>query len=82
VHGVTRAVGRPIPGVNAFSAAVRDHDGAPVLVITLLGHQDHVPPGWASPMATAVHEAAAEISSGLGSPQARPARGPRRSSGD
>lgn len=32
--------GKPIPGVNAFSAPVFDHEHEPVLVITALGHQD------------------------------------------
>jgi DNA-binding IclR family transcriptional regulator len=65
-YGVTRAVGRPIPGVNAFSAAAFDHDGEPVIVITALGHQDHFPEAWDSDAAHAVREAAAEISSRLG----------------
>ncbi|HEV8689505.1 MAG TPA: IclR family transcriptional regulator C-terminal domain-containing protein, partial [Ideonella sp.] len=66
VHGVTRAVGKPIPGVNAFSAPVRDHEGQPVLVITALGHQDHVPSAWSSPIARAVRAAAADVSARLG----------------
>lgn len=65
-HGCTRAIGRPIPGVNAFSAPVFDHDHTPVLVLTLLGHQDHVPAAWPSPMAGAVKRAAAEVSARLG----------------
>jgi DNA-binding IclR family transcriptional regulator len=65
-HGCTRAVGRPIPGVNAFSAPVFDHDRVPVLVLTLLGHQDHVSAAWSSPMASAVKHAAAEVSARLG----------------
>jgi DNA-binding IclR family transcriptional regulator len=65
-HGVTRAVGRPIPGVNAFSAPVRDHEGEVALVITALGHQDHFPSGWSSPMAAAVRAAAAEVAGRLG----------------
>jgi DNA-binding IclR family transcriptional regulator len=65
-HGCTRAVGRPVPGVNAFSAPVFNHAGEAVLVLTLLGHQDHVPPAWTSPMATALKQAAAEVSSRLG----------------
>jgi len=65
-YGVTRAVGRPIPGVNAFSAAAFDHDGEPVIVITALGHQDHFPEAWDSDAAHAVRNAAAEISSRLG----------------
>lgn len=65
-HGCTRAVGRPIPGVNAFSAPSFDHDGQPVVVLTLLGHQDHVASGWTSAMAAAVRRAAAEVSARLG----------------
>jgi len=65
-HGCTRAVGRPIPGVNAFSAPAFDHEGVPVVVLTLLGHQDHVPSAWSSPMAAAVTRAAAEVSARLG----------------
>jgi len=65
-HRCIRAVGRPMPGVNAFSAPVFDHAAEPVLAITLLGHQDHVAAGWASPMAVALQQAAAEISTRLG----------------
>lgn len=65
-HGCTRAVGRPIPGVNAFSAPAFDHDGEVALVLTLLGHQDNVPSAWSSAMASAVKRAAAEVSSRLG----------------
>ncbi|UUZ71452.1 hypothetical protein LP415_20940 [Polaromonas sp. P1(28)-8] len=63
---VARAVGRPIPGVNAFSAPAFGHDGQPALVITLLGHQDNVPSAWSSPMAIAVKRAAADVSAQLG----------------
>ena len=65
-HGVARAVGHPIPGVNAFSAAARDHEGKPAIVITLLGHQDRISPDWDSPPARAVRNAAEEISTRLG----------------
>lgn len=65
-HGVTRAAGRPIPGVNAFSAPVRDHEGEVALVITMLGHQDHFPSAWTSPMAAAVRDAATQVSASLG----------------
>ena len=70
-HGCTRAVGRPIPGVNAFSAPVFDHDGEPAVVITLLGHQDHMPSAWSSGMAAALKRAAGNLSMQLGH---RPAR--------
>lgn len=65
-HGCTRAVGRPIPGINAFSAPAFDHDGEPAIVLTLLGHQDNVASGWTSPMAAAVKRAAADVSNRLG----------------
>jgi len=67
-HGCTRAVGRPVPGVNAFSAPAFNHEGEPVIVVTLLGHQDHVPSAWASPMAAAVKRAAALVTSRLAGP--------------
>lgn len=65
-HGVARANGRPMPGVNAFSAPAFDHEGQPAIVITALGHQDHVPPQWDGSAAQAVRAAAAEISRRLG----------------
>ena len=65
-HGVARAQGRPMPGVNAFSAAARNHEGQPVIVLTALGHQDHFPADWDSEAARAVQAAAAEVSRRLG----------------
>jgi DNA-binding IclR family transcriptional regulator len=65
-HGVVRAEGRPIPGVNAFSAAGLDEDGRPAIVITALGRQEDLPVAWDSLAANAVRAAAAEISSRLG----------------
>ncbi|WP_114972629.1 IclR family transcriptional regulator [Rhodoferax ferrireducens] len=65
-HGVVRAAGRPIPGVNAFSAAAFDHEGKAVLVITALGHEDNFPADWDSDMARAVRQAAADVSLRLG----------------
>jgi len=65
-HGVARAEGKPMPGVNAFSAPVFDHEGEPVIVITALGHQDNFSADWNSSAAHAVRDAAAEISGRLG----------------
>ena len=65
-HGVTRALGRPIPSVNAFSAAAFDHEGHAALVVTALGHEDHFDAAWDSAMAVAVREAVADISRRLG----------------
>ena len=75
-HGVARAVGKPIPGVNAFSAAALDHEGAPAIVVTALGHQDRFPPDWGSEVAQAVRRAAAEISDRLGYRAPRALRSP------
>src|SRR5450631_4288484 len=65
-HGVARAEGRPIPGVNAFSAPAFDHEGEPVIVITALGHQDWFSADWNSVAAQSVRSAAQEISAQLG----------------
>ena len=65
-HGVVRAAGRPIPSVNAFSAAALDHEGHAAIVITALGHQDFFPIAWDSTAAQAVRDAAASISRRLG----------------
>lgn len=70
-HGVARAVGRPIPGVNAFSAPALDHEGQPAIVITALDHQDRLPADWAGATARAVRAAAADISARLGGPDSR-----------
>ena len=75
-HGLVRAEGRPIPGVNAFSAPAFDHEGQAALVITALGHQDHFPVDWDSSVAQAVRAAAAEISHRLGWQGAATARTP------
>jgi DNA-binding IclR family transcriptional regulator len=65
-HGVTRAMGHPLPGINAFSAPAFDHEGTPALVITALGHVDRFPAAWDSEYARAVKRAAAEVSMKLG----------------
>ncbi|MFN5699633.1 MAG: IclR family transcriptional regulator [Betaproteobacteria bacterium] len=66
LHGVVRSKGRPIPGVNAFSAPCLDHLGEPAVVITLLDREEHLPVEWSSPSAQALREAAFEVSSRLG----------------
>lgn len=65
-HGVSRAVGSPIPGVNAFSAPVFDLEGHPVLVITVTDHQDRLPSAWNCEAAQAVARAGRELSERLG----------------
>lgn len=65
-HGLTRAAGRPIPGVNAFSAPAFDHEGHCALVLTALDHDERLKPDWNSAGARAVREAAAAITRRLG----------------
>ena len=65
-HGLIRASGQPIPGVNAFSAPCLDHDGEPALVVTMLGHARDLLVGWDSGAAAAMRAAVSEISTQLG----------------
>lgn len=66
LHGVTRAAGNPLPGVNAFSAAAFDHEGTAVLVVTALDHAERLSSDWHGATACAVRDAAARISRRLG----------------
>jgi len=65
-HGMSRAVGSVIPGINAFSAPVFDHDGKMVLAITGLGPAGLLPPNWNGPIPKAIRAAAHSISRQLG----------------
>ncbi|MFA4970260.1 MAG: IclR family transcriptional regulator [Sulfuritalea sp.] len=65
-HGMSRAVGSVIPGINAFCAPVFDHDGKMALAITGLGPAGLFPANWNSPMAKAIGAAAQGISRQLG----------------
>ena len=65
VHGVVRAVGRPIPGVNAFSAPAFDRQGVAVVVITAMGREEEFKSAWSAPMARLVQTAAQSISEKL-----------------
>ena len=65
-HGVARAAGSPIPGVNAFSAAAFDHEGAPALVVVALDHAARLAADWDGPGARAVRDAARRITARLG----------------
>lgn len=73
-HGLARAVGRPIPGVNAFSAPALDHEGQPAIVVTALDHEDRMPADWNGAAARAVRAAAAQISARLGGQAATASR--------
>lgn len=65
-HGLARAVGKPIPGVNAFSGAAFDHEGNPAIVVTMFDHEDRLESGWNSAGAQAVRQTVAEITARLG----------------
>jgi len=65
-HGLARAVGQPIPGINALSAPVFDHTGAMVLAVTTLGPAGSFDPAWDGPLAQALRECADGISQRLG----------------
>jgi DNA-binding IclR family transcriptional regulator len=75
-RGLARAEGKPIPGVNAFSAPAFDQDGETAIVITALDHQDRLPPDWESGTAQAVRAAAIDISDRLGWRAGAPAPAP------
>jgi DNA-binding IclR family transcriptional regulator len=65
-HGLLRAQGRPIPGVNAFSAPVFGHRGELLLAMTVLDHQSRLPSSHRGPSAQALKATAARVSGRLG----------------
>jgi DNA-binding IclR family transcriptional regulator len=65
-HGVSRTIGQPIPGINAFSAPVFDSEGHLVLGITAMGPQATFDSTWNGKIATPLRACAAEISRRLG----------------
>lgn len=67
-HGLARALGNPIPGINAFSAPVYNSSGALSLALTALGTVDSFDPGWNGPVARTLRRYAAEASDRLGCP--------------
>jgi DNA-binding IclR family transcriptional regulator len=64
--GLARAVERPIPGVNAFSAPVFDHSGSIALVITVIGPSGTFDVSWESPIAVELRSCAGTASGRLG----------------
>ena len=65
-NGLARAVERPIPGVNAFSAPVFDHAGSIALVMTAIGPSHTFDADWDGPIAAEVRKCAADVSARLG----------------
>jgi DNA-binding IclR family transcriptional regulator len=72
-HGIARAVGKPIPGINALSAPVFDFNGRPVLAITSLGPSGTFDASWTGELAKAIKDCAHDVSRRLGF---RPENGP------
>jgi len=67
-HGMARAVGYPLPGINALSAPVFDSSGQLALVMTTLGPAAAFDPAWDGPLAQALAACAAATSRSLGYP--------------
>ena len=65
-RGIARAVGHPIPGINAISAPVFDHTKAIVLAITAIGPSGSFDPAWNGEIAQKVRACASRVSSQLG----------------
>ena len=65
-HGLARAVGRPIPGINALSAPIFDFNGRLVLAITSLGPAGTFDASWDGPIAASIKACAADLSGRLG----------------
>jgi DNA-binding IclR family transcriptional regulator len=65
-HGLARAIGDPLPGVNAFAAPVFDHAGHVALVITAMGPEGTFDAGWDSAIAAELRDCANDISRQLG----------------
>lgn len=63
---LARAVGQPIPGINAFCAPVFDHSGHLALAITAMGPADSFDASWKGSMAQRLADCAADISARLG----------------
>jgi DNA-binding IclR family transcriptional regulator len=64
--GLARAVERPIPGVNAFSAPVFDHSGSIALAITAMGPSHTFDVDWDGSIAQELRKCAASVSARLG----------------
>jgi len=71
-HGLARAVGDPLPGVNAFAAPVFDHAGHVALVITAMGPSGTFDARWSGPISEALRACASGVSKQLGHGTAQP----------
>lgn len=65
-RGISRTLGQPIPGINAFSAPVFDSAGNMVLSITAMGPDASFDSDWNGRIATPLRACALEVSRRLG----------------
>jgi DNA-binding IclR family transcriptional regulator len=65
-HGMARAVGYPLPGINALSAPVFDSSGQLAMVMTTLGPAADFDPAWGGVLAQQLAASAASVSRQLG----------------
>lgn len=65
-HGMSRAVGSVLPGVNAFCAPIFDHEGRMVAAITALGPASLFPSSWSGQIPHAIAASAQTVSRRLG----------------
>lgn len=65
-HGLSRTIGQPIPGINAFCAPVFDSAGNLVLGITAMGPESAFDADWDGPIAAALKRCADQVSQRLG----------------
>lgn len=63
---IARAMGKPLPGINAFSVPVFDHNGRLALAVTAIGPAGMLDPDWNSPVANAMHAFSSRMSARLG----------------
>lgn len=68
-EGMTRAVGNPLPGVNALAAPVFLFNGSVALSITLIGPAGTFDTSWDGKLASALRETASDLSYRLGFPK-------------
>ncbi len=69
-HGMSRAVGKPIPGINALSVPVFHSTGHIALALTAMGPASQFNADWNGPTAQALRDTAGVLNAQLGSPGA------------
>lgn len=69
-RGMARAVGQPIPGINAMSAPVFDHAGGIVLAVTAIGPAGSFDAAWDGAIAQRLRTSAQAVSTRLGASSA------------